>query len=427
MTMPDRRLMGGAIAISLAAAALTGCSASSSSPTSSTPAAPSSVTGGAAGTAGRQADPTVAGGGQGKSPTAAPPATVLPSPADGAEGVAIDAPLGAKVTGGTVSAISVTTAKGEPVKGTLQQGGTWRPEGRLALDEKYRVVTEVRLPDGKTQQTKSSFRTVVPDAIAKYSLTPIADTVGVGMPAILTFTKAVESPEDKAAIEKRLRIQSTPATEGSWGWVDDNRLMWRPASYWKPGTKVTVSADLDGLKVGKGTYFTRNDEESFTIGRALIAKVDMQTHQMQVSIDGKPVKEIPVTTGKPGFVTRSGTKIVTEKVGHMTMNSDSVGIPKGSPDSYNIDTEWNMRLTTSGEFLHAAPWSQWAQGKRNVSHGCTNMSLKNAKWLFDNAMVGDVFEYTGSDRSYEDRDGVAIWKYSYDQWKAKSALAGAHS
>ncbi len=37
-----------------------------------------------------------------------------------------------------------------------------------------------------------------------------------------------------------------------------------------------------------------------------------------------------------------------------------------------------MRLTYSGEFIHAAPWSVGSQGSANVSHGCTGMSTANA-------------------------------------------------
>ena len=41
-----------------------------------------------------------------------------------------------------------------------------------------------------------------------------------------------------------------------------------------------------------------------------------------------------------------------------------------------------MRLTWGGEFIHAAPWSVADQGKRNVSHGCVNLSPENAECLF---------------------------------------------
>ena len=42
-----------------------------------------------------------------------------------------------------------------------------------------------------------------------------------------------------------------------------------------------------------------------------------------------------------------------------------------------------MRVTYSGEFIHAAPWSVGSQGYANVSHGCTGMSTADAAWLYD--------------------------------------------
>ena len=66
------------------------------------------------------------------------------------------------------------------------------------------------------------------------------------------------------------------------------------------------------------------------------------------------------------------------------MNSETVGIDRNSPDAYNIDdVEYAMRVTYSGEFLHAAPWSVASQGHANVCHGCTGMSTANAAWLYD--------------------------------------------
>ena len=63
------------------------------------------------------------------------------------------------------------------------------------------------------------------------------------------------------------------------------------------------------------------------------------------------------------------------------MNSETVGIT--GADAYDIDNvQWAMRVTYSGEFIHAAPWSVGSQGYANVSHGCTGMSTDNAGWLY---------------------------------------------
>ena len=42
-----------------------------------------------------------------------------------------------------------------------------------------------------------------------------------------------------------------------------------------------------------------------------------------------------------------------------------------------------MQFDNSGDYVHSAPWSVDDQGKRDVSHGCINISPTNAKWFFD--------------------------------------------
>ena len=87
-----------------------------------------------------------------------------------------------------------------------------------------------------------------------------------------------------------------------------------------------------------------------------------------------------VSTGKPGpkTETRNGTKVIIDRNSSFTMDSATVGIPKGNPNYYKIDTKWNLRLTWTGEFIHSAPWSVNAQGTPDVSHGCTNMAPGDA-------------------------------------------------
>ncbi len=72
-----------------------------------------------------------------------------------------------------------------------------------------------------------------------------------------------------------------------------------------------------------------------------------------------------------------------------------------------------MRLTYSGEFLHAAPWSVASQGHENVSHGCTGMSTANAGWLYDHSQIGDVVEYTGSSVHMTLDNGYGDWNESF--------------
>ena len=112
---------------------------------------------------------------------------------------------------------------------------------------------------------------------------------------------------------------------------------------------------------------------------------------------------IPVSTGKDGFLTRNGTKVIMEKHVLKIMDATTIGISKSDPEYYRLEVPYAMRVTWSGEFVHAAPWSVGSQGRDNVSHGCVGMSMSNAIWLFNQTTVGDVVQVNGSPRTLEPR------------------------
>ena len=65
-----------------------------------------------------------------------------------------------------------------------------------------------------------------------------------------------------------------------------------------------------------------------------------------------------------------------------------------------------MAFDNSDNYVHSAPWSVADQGKRNVSHGCINISPSNAKWFYDNFGIGDLIVVTNSVGSYTQNDGA---------------------
>jgi lipoprotein-anchoring transpeptidase ErfK/SrfK len=240
------------------------------------------------------------------------------------------------------------------------------------------------------------------------------------MPVIVHFDVPVT---DHATIEKHLHVTSVPAQKGSWHWISDTEVHWRPAKYWKAGTQVTVNTDINSVPAGNGIFGQLDRESHFSVGDAHIYKVNAKTDQLQVFSNGRLLRTIPVTTGMPGFVTRSGVKVIVEKDRHTRMNSETIGIDPNSPNGYNLDNvEFAMRMTFSGEFRHAAPWSVAYQGHSNVSHGCTGMSTTNAGWLYHMSRIGDVVETTGTDRPMTLTNGYGDWNESYATYAKGSAL-----
>ncbi|HEY7721147.1 MAG TPA: Ig-like domain-containing protein [Pedococcus sp.] len=367
----------------------------------------------------------------GQSRSEAPAASATPEPAElsiapaaEATGVLPSKPVVVSAVTGTLSTVTVTDADGGEVAGSKDSTGRWTSIQRLRPDTAYTVTARAFGVDGTPSTVTSSFRTLKPTVTATFGILSSGMTVGVGMPVSIQFDSAVTTEAMRAEVERRVSVTTEPQQAGAWGWLDNRQLMWRPADYWKPGTRVTVKAPLTGVQTGPDKWVGNDDEASFTVGSSMISTVDMKAHTMTVRRGGEVIRTIPVSTGKPGPLTetRYGTKVIIRKEGTVRMDSSTVGIPKGDPDYYNLETKWNLRVTWTGEYLHSAPWSVGSQGSANVSHGCVNMSPANAQWMFENSKVGDVVKFTGSNRAFQPHEGIGVWMYDFAGWKAQSAL-----
>ncbi len=376
---------------------------------------------GSSSTGGGQASPTAP-----DSSAAAPESAVTVASNVRSAGVRVDKTVTLTAEDGTFESVDVSAGQaGKKLAGRLSADKTsWTSTQRLEPGTRYKVATTAVDADGVKATKISTFRTQALSLEQQTypSFVPLAgETVGVGMPVIVHFDVPVT---DKTSIEKHLTVTNTSHQQGAWHWISDQEVHWRPATYWKPGTDVTVTADVNSIPAGNGIYGQLSRTSTFHVGDAVISKVNAQTHLMKTFINGKLARVTPITTGKPGFITRSGVKVIIEKFRHKRMNSETVGISRNSPDAYNIDdVEYAMRVTYSGEFLHAAPWSVASQGHANVSHGCTGMSTANAAWIYNISKRGDVVEYTGTNRQMTLDNGYGDWNDSFAAWKAGSALS----
>jgi lipoprotein-anchoring transpeptidase ErfK/SrfK len=354
----------------------------------------------------------------------APAAFELQTNVPGRSGVPVDLQVAVTAVNGTLEEVVVESDDDTVVAGDLNEDGTrWLARERLEPGTSYAVTSTAVTASGGTERRVRRFATedLSLDQQTWADVAPLnGETVGVGMPVIVTFDLPVT---DRAALERHMRVTSSPAQDGSWHWLNANEAHWRPAEYWQAGSEVTVDLDINSVDAGGGIYGQESRHVEFEVGDAHVYKVNARTHQMQVFVNGERARTIPITTGKEGFTTRSGVKVIIEKFDVKRMNSETVGIPAGSAEAYDIDdVQWAMRLTYSGEFIHAAPWSVSSQGRANVSHGCTGMSTENASWLYDMTLRGDVVEYTGTDRPMEPDNGYGDWNVDWASYKSESAL-----
>jgi lipoprotein-anchoring transpeptidase ErfK/SrfK len=358
--------------------------------------------------------------------TAASTATISVTPAPTGEPVTPSDPVIVQVAQGRLTDVLVTGPDG-PLVGALSiDGRTWTSEqGTLDYNATYSVkasaVDRVGLPTDMTQ----TLTTVAPSRFLDFSVSPKADaTVGVGMPIKMQLGAKLKSDSAKQALEKHLDVfVDGEQVEGSWNWLTDDVLQYRPETYWPGNADITVDANLKGVKLTKSLWGENNRSVTFRTGPAMITYVDMRTHKMKVTKDGKTIRTIPITTGKGGFETRSGVKVIMMKERTRLMDASTGGTDPSDPEYYRLTVEYAMRLTWSGEFIHAAPWSVGSQGRANVSHGCTGMSTSNAAWYYANSTPGDVVVYTGNDKMMEPGNGIGLWNISWNKWQQGSALA----
>lgn len=334
----------------------------------------------------------------------------------------VDHELRVRATSGELRKVTVTSPGGA-LEGKLTQGA-WRATGRLEPGRTYTVTSVGERSDGSRQRRVTRFHTqdLTLDQQTYASIAPLdGETVGVGMPVIVSFDIPVTN---KKAFERRMTVTSTPSQQGTWHWISDTEAHWRPRSYWKPGTDVHVDVDVNSVAAGNGIYGQESRSMDFSIGDSVVSKINVDTHRMQVFVNGGLARTIPISAGKAGWETRSGTKVIIEKFREKRMDAATIGVDKDDPEYYNLaEVEYALRVTYSGEFLHAAPWSVGSQGSSNVSHGCVGMSTEDAAWLYDLTRRGDVVQVTGSDRWMTLTNGYGDWNESFAEYRQGSALS----
>ncbi len=203
---------------------------------------------------------------------------------------------------------------------------------------------------------------------------PNGATVGVAKPIVINFAVPIG---DRALAQSAVHISSNPPVPGHFYWMNDQQLRWRPESFWPAHTAVHIDA--------------AGAVSSFNTGDALVATIDDSTHTMTVTRNGKVEKTIPVSMGMSGpkTATPNGTYYVSEKYPTIVMDSSTYGVPVNSAMGYKVNVSDAVRISNTGIFVHSAPWSVSDQGKRNVSHGCINISPDNAKWFMATFNRGD--------------------------------------
>ncbi|MEU2027240.1 Ig-like domain-containing protein [Streptomyces sp. NPDC016469] len=355
-------------------------------------------------------------------------AQITIAPKNGATNASINNAAKVTVAKGKLTAVTMTTADGKSVKGTLSADGTsWKPDVQLERSTTYKINATAKDAKGREAHENSSFTTVSPANSFIGNFTPEdGSTVGVGMPVSINFNKPIT---DTKAVQNGIKVTSSSGQEVVGHWFNNQRLDLRPENYWQAGSTVTLKLSLDGVEGADGVYGVQQKTVTFKVGRAQVSTVDAKTHMMTVTRDGKTIKTIPISSGSPDNPTYNGQMVISEKYKETRMNGATVGFTDDDgKGEYDIkDVPHAMRLSTSGTFIHGNYWGKGIFGKANTSHGC--VGLEDAKgagdpntpaaWFYNNSMVGDVVIVKNSpDKTIQPSNGLNGWNLSWAEWTA---------
>ncbi|MGW2820252.1 Ig-like domain-containing protein [Streptomyces sp. NPDC001443] len=366
-------------------------------------------------------------------PYAADPEIVFDAPTDNGKKADPDKPLEvtAEDSDGRLTDVTAVDTSGRYVAGELAADGSrWHSTAPLAADTRYTVRVSTEDDDGAPGRKVLTFDTGRPAGKARQNVdvlfTPRSGLYGVGQPVVAQLSVPVKDKGQRAVVERALKVDTTPAVEGAWFWVNDKELHYRPKDYWPAHATIQVHSNLAGMRIGDRLWGGRAAPLKLTTGDRIVAVTDAAAHQLTVYKNDRPINRIPVTTGRPGFDTRNGVKVILEKQRMVRMRGITIGIEEGTSDSFDLPVYYASRVTWSGEYVHAAPWSVGSQGSENVSHGCVGMSTSNAEWFFNTVHEGDVVQVvnSGGHEMEPFGNGFGDWNVTWDKWRSGSALQG---
>ncbi len=355
--------------------------------------------------------------GAAKPDSSLPSAKVTVSPVDGTKDVQVTSPVQVTVVDGKLESVALKSPEGKEVKGTLTEDRSgWTNAEPLGYGKTYSYSGKAVGTDGKPVELKGSFATVAPGSQTRATLWPGDNqTVGVAAPIMVKFEAPVQ---DKATVEKALKVTNSADVQGSWAWLTAQEVHYRPEKYWPANTKIKVEAKLYGVNYGGGAFGKADVTSEFTIGRNQVVKIDNPTHQLVVLRDGQQVASYPASFGKDAdaeLTTPNGTFVVMSKHDTWSFDNPRYGYT-------NVVKKWAVRFSNHGEFIHENNDNAANIGKNNTSHGCANLLEADAKAYYDSALVGDPVEVTGSITTLPAQFDWYDWQIPWAQWKEKSAV-----
>jgi len=197
---------------------------------------------------------------------------------------------------------------------------------------------------------------------------------------IVTFGEAVTNPQIVAGNNIFL---TDPPVPGDLTWQSPNQLQFIPATPWDFETDVTVTikSGPDGLKGASGSYVEGDKASIFTTGTYKAIDINLSAQTLTLLEGGTPVFTCLISSGKPGYDTPTGEFRVYSKDRITPMGTTPEAV-----EFYYIPDVPFVLWFYGGYSIHGAYWHDEFGHVR--SHGCVNVTVSNAEYIFGWAPVG---------------------------------------
>ncbi|HUY55369.1 MAG TPA: Ig-like domain-containing protein [Candidatus Nanopelagicaceae bacterium] len=330
--------------------------------------------------------------------------------------VSPSAMIGIHLSHARVEKLVVTTSTGAVVAGRLVPGG-WVAVAPLPWATKFDLTLRARggnpvrtvvktatwVTGAAPLPTKSLAVTISPNQGAQ---------VGMGAAWVIQFPQPIPQSVQAQILQRLATTESLPDPVG-WHWWSSTEVDGRPQQFWPLNEQASLSVNLDGLVLGGYRLVNSSVTSNFTVVNQHLTKVSAITHEEQVFNGGQLVNTFPVSLGRAGFPTISGTLVVLYKTPVVFMNSATIGYP----GLYAQNVYEDVAISTDGYYMHSANWDIYDHGVANVSHGCVEQNPADAAWFYNWSVPGDVVEITGTTLPATEVNGEGDWNLPWSQFQ----------
>jgi lipoprotein-anchoring transpeptidase ErfK/SrfK len=203
----------------------------------------------------------------------------------------------------------------------------------------------------------------------------VINQTGAAITVLTISTLTDAHPQAPFAVEKRIPAGGTRLWQSGVAAAGNNVLV-------QDELFTNVAGADEGVNVvtSVGTFAVRCPRVAPPTGEKWL-EVDLSDQHMTAWQGDFRVADKMVSTGKPGFNTPPGTFFINLKFEKERMNQCQNG------ECWDIpDVPWVMYFTNDGVAFHGAYWHN--DFGRPRSHGCVNLPVSFAKWLYDWSPIG---------------------------------------